>query len=157
MTNPTPATGTAEEAGSLVTRFGAIRIDPERIITFRFGVFGFGSQTRFVLAEVPEREVPFKLLQSVDDAEVGFLVLPIDVGQGPISRNDLERACADLGIDLQALVALAIVTLRADSDAGPGTINLKAPVLIDSERRLGCQYVLADEGYDLKVPLAVAA
>lgn len=154
MTEPTPMT--SSEARTLPTRFGPIPIDPERTISFRYGVYGFGGHTRFVLADVPERDVPFRLLQSADDPDVGFLVLPVDIDEGPIARDDLDRACAEVGIERTGLVALAIVTLRAELGEARGTANLKAPILIDASRRQGCQYVL-DDGYALQVPLPVAS
>lgn len=154
MTEATSVPG--DENGALPTRFGPIRIDPERAIHFRYGLFGFGTCRHFVLADVPGREVPFKLLQSADDPEVGFLVLPMDPERGPIASDDLERACVDLGIDPSAVVALSIVTLRAEPGQTRGTVNLKAPILIDSRRREGCQYVL-DDGYQLQASLPMAS
>lgn len=144
------------QAGTLDSWFGPIAVQAERTITFRHGLFGFGNHTRFVLEEVPGREVPFKVLQSADDAEVGFLVVPIDAGGGPIAPADLEQACADLGYDRNSVIVLGIVTLRADPGAKRASVNLKAPVLIDTRRLLGCQYVLADEGYALQQPLPMA-
>ena len=159
MTQPMPATGPAPApsgATALATRFGPIPIRPERVITFPHGLFGYGGQTQFLLADVPERDVPFKVLQSADDPEVGFLVVPIEAEDGPIARADLERACHDLGFAMDRLIVLAIVTLRAEPGAARGTLNLKAPVLIDSGRLQGCQYVLADGRYALQVPLPIS-
>lgn len=155
MTQPLPA---AEpfEASTLGTRFGPISIQPERVITFRYGVFGFAEHTRFVLTDVPARNVPFKVLHSVGEPEVGFLVLPLDPSDGPIEPHDLDLACQHLGFSRDGLVVLGIVTLRAAPGIAPGHINLKAPVLIDSARMTGCQYVLADERYDLQHPLPIS-
>lgn len=155
MTQPMPATET-HEAGTLATRFGPISVQPERVITFRYGVFGFGEHTRFLVTDVPGRDVPFKVLQSADDPEVGFLVVPLDADDGPIARTDLDRACQDLGFAREGLVVLGIVTLRAEPGTARGSVNLKAPVLIDSNGLQGFQYVLAGEDYDLQSPLSLS-
>ena len=142
------------QAGPMTTRFGSVAVEPERVVRIPHGLFGFAGRTRFVLTELPDRDVPFKLLQSVDDPELGFLVLPL-VGEEPIRRRDLEIAGRRAGIAPDALVGLAIVTLRAVPGDVRCTVNLKAPILIDGERRVGMQHVLADERYDVRHPVAL--
>jgi flagellar assembly factor FliW len=144
---------------SLATRFGAVPLDRDRLITFPAGLLGFADCRRYALADLPDRQVAFKLLQSVDEPELAFLVLPLDLAEGPISRGDLERACDELGLEWRALVALALVTLRQGGDGIQVSINLRAPLLIDSRRQLGCQHVFAGEGYPLRheLPRAHAA
>lgn len=135
------------------TRFGPIAFDPARTVTIARGLLGFPGRVRFVLAEVPERDVPFKLLQALDDPELGFLVLPLERERGPIARADLAQAARGLGFDWEALAVVAIVSLRAEAGGVRCTANLKAPLLIDTGRRLGCQYVLASDTYELRHPL----
>lgn len=149
--SPVASTG-SERKGALLTRFGPITVDPARMIRIPHGLFGFGHRTRFVLADLPERDVPFKLLQSVDDPALGFLVLPL-IGDEPVRRRDLEVAARQSGIAPEALIGLAIVTLRATPGDIRCTVNLKAPILIDGERRLGTQHVLARDDYDVRHPL----
>jgi flagellar assembly factor FliW len=152
------ATPALVDAGQrLTTRFGPVAVDPARLITVPAGLFGFAHRSRFVLTALPGREAPFKLFQSVDDPDLGFLVLPLDAARGPIARADLEAAAAKLGIPMEALVALAIVTLRAMPNDLRCTINLKAPILIDSGRQIGAQHVLANDAYEVRQPLALAA
>lgn len=141
-------------ATPMPTRFGPVAVEPERVISIPHGLFGFTGRTRFVIAELPERDVPFKLLQSIDDPDLGFLVLPL-TGDAPVRRQDLESAARRAGIASEALVGLAIVTLRAAPGEVRCTINLKAPILIDSERRVGMQHVLQAERYAVRHPVAL--
>lgn len=127
---------------SIDTRFGEVALAPERLINFPNGVLGFTNCRRFALVDLPDLQVAFKLLQSVDDRELAFLVLPIDPVAGPISRRDLELACDSLGFVRQALAVLGIVTIRSDADGLRFSINLKAPLLIDTDRQVGRQHVL---------------
>jgi len=137
----------------IATRFGPIPAPPERVLTFPSGLLGFGACTRYVLSELPGRRLPYKLLQAVDDGELGFLVLPLDVDGGLIAAGDLEAAAETLLIEAASLAVLAIVTLRAEPDGLACTVNLKAPLLIDTARRRGWQYVLPSEAYDIRHPL----
>jgi flagellar assembly factor FliW len=141
------------EAPPLLTRFGPLALDPERIIAFPQSLLGFGGRHRYMLAEIPGASVAFKLLQSIDDAELSFVVLPLDPNDGPIAGPDLAAACRALGIEDAALALLAIVTLRAEAPQVDCTINLRAPLLVDTARRLGYQHVLPDDAYPLRHPL----
>lgn len=101
----------------------------------------------------------FKLLQSVDHPELAFLVLPLDPLAGPISRSDLALACDALGCDWESLAVLGIVTVRSDAEGVRFSINLKAPLLIDTGRQVGRQHVFTSESYPLRhdLPRAHAA
>lgn len=149
----------ADLPASLATRFGEVRLDGDRLITFPAGLLGFADCRRYALADLPGRPVAFKLLQSVDEPELAFLVLPLDLAAGPIGRDDLEQACDELGLESSTLVALALVTLRQQDGKVHFSINLKAPLLIDSRRQLGRQHVFAGDAYALRhdLPRAHAA
>lgn len=138
---------------SLDTRFGAVELDPERIVTFPTGPLGFADRRRFILADGPDPRGALKLLVCVDEPETAFLVLPLDPEAGPIARDDLRLACRGRGLDWAALAVLGIVTLRREAEAVRLSINLKAPLLIDTRARSGCQHVLASERYRIREPL----
>ena len=151
-----PISGAAE-APPLATRFGALPQDPERIIVFPHGLLGFADQHRYLLADIPGAATIFKLLHSIDDPELRFVVLPLDLSDGPIAGPDLATARTALAIEDAALAVLAIVTLRAEAERVDFTVNLRAPLLVDTGRRLGWQRVLPNEAYALRHPLPRAA
>jgi flagellar assembly factor FliW len=149
-----------ELPAALLTRFGEVQIDRDRLITFPHGVLGFADCRRYALTDLPGREIVFKLLQSVDQPELAFLVLPLELADGPIGQDDLWQACSELAIGWPALVALAIVTVRQEAGGEVHfSINLKAPLLIDSARQVGHQHVFTGEAYPLRhdLPRAEAA
>ena len=144
---------------TLVTRFGEVPLSDDRLIEFPAGLLGFADCRRYVLADLPGREAAFRLLQSVDEPELAFLVLPLDLSEGPIGRSDLEQVCSELGLEWRSLVALAIVTLRQEGGEVQVSVNLKAPLLVDSRRQCGRQHVFAGDTYPLRhdLPRAHAA
>ncbi len=146
---PPPAPGVS----SIATRFGTLALDPARLITLPGGLLGFADCQRFALAELPDSQGPFKLLQSVDEPELAFLVLPVDPDADLIARKDLEHACQALRIDWPALAVLALVTVRPEAAGVHFSINLKAPLLIDTGRQTGRQHVFAGEAYPLRYDL----
>jgi flagellar assembly factor FliW len=150
-----PAEPAAPPAGSIPTRFGPLEVQADKVIEFAGGLYGFTHLRCFVLTDVPGTDGVFKLLQAVDDPELGLIVLPLDQAGGLIAPDDLERAIALMGADPGATVTLGIVAMRPAATGLAPTINLKAPLLIDTERRVGRQHVFVDERYPLRHPLAL--
>lgn len=152
--DPTPPPA---QMASIDTRFGPLALDPDRLIDMRDGLLGFSDRRRFALVDLPDANVPFKLLQSVDDLDLAFLVVPIDPDDGAIDSVDLRQAATTLGFDWAALAMLGIVTVRQDDQGVHFTVNLRAPLLIDTVRREGVQHVLAKDAYSIRHPLPLSA
>lgn len=143
----------ADGQAIIATRFGEFVIDPEKIITFDRGIYGFEHQRRFLLTQVPGWPTLFNLLQALDDPSLSLIVLPLEAGEGAIDDADFDQACASLGYDRTAAIAVGIVTMREDPKGQVFTVNLKAPLLIDSRRRIGQQHVFASDKYPLRQAL----
>ena len=63
------------------SRFGEISVNLENTINFPFGLLGFEGFKQYVLSEFPGDNLPgFKILQSVEDDELSFVVLPLSQG-----------------------------------------------------------------------------
>ncbi len=135
---------------TLAGRVAQIEVAEEDILDFPRGLVGFENYSRFVLFEM---EPPFYLLQAVDDPHLGFpLVDPFKLYPG--YRAELSREeCELLGLqegDERAM--LCVVALSRD--ASPHTVNLRAPVALNSSKKLGAQVVLQENRYLVRQPLA---
>jgi flagellar assembly factor FliW len=148
-----PSRAPAADHEVIPTRFGDLVADPEKIIRFERGLYGFEHQRNFFLAQVPGWPDFFQLLQAIDDPSLGLIVMPLDGDDGPIQPADFKNACATLGYDPEVTTAIGIVTMREDHNSQVFTVNLKAPLLIDSRQRAGRQHVFAGEHYPLRHPL----
>lgn len=139
---------------SVETRLGPVAVHRDAIIDMPQGPLGFARHTRFALAELPNPDhARFKLLQSMDDPSVTFVVAPVELDGGPIDREDIEQACLAAGMAPGHLVILLIVTVRNDPSGISLTANLRAPVIVDARKRVGRQVVLANPCYDVRHPL----
>lgn len=143
----------AADGGSIATRFGDLSVDPEKVITFDRGLYGLEHQHRFMLTSVSGWPDIFKLLQSVDDPGLSMIVLPLDMDDGAIDAADFAQACDALSYDPETTLAIGIVTMRQDVQGQAFTVNLKAPLLIDSVNRRGHQHVFTSEKYRLRQAL----
>ena len=151
--NAPELTASTEQEASIATRFGDLNVDPDKVINFDRGLYGLEHYHRFLLTSVPGWPEFFKLLQSVDDPSLSLIVLPLNTGDGPIDSGDITEACETLGYDQSTTIVIGIVTMRDNNSNQVFTVNLKAPLLIDCDRRTGCQHVFANERYQLRHPL----
>ena len=132
----------------LETRFGPIRLDPERLLSFPAGMPGFPGCHRFQLERMAGS--PLLLLQSMDDGELAFFVMPLPEQPPLIKASDRIATCRLLSLDYGSTDYLAIVTARQSPAGLELHANLRAPLVIDTRRRIGAQVVLADAGYPLR-------
>ena len=124
---------------------GNQQIDPDSIITFPKGIPGFDDQTRFKLFHQEGSEIVY-WLQAVDNDELTFSVAhPSNFNINySFALTDAEEALMDYqpGDDL-----LILILLHKDdeTDCGKPTIkgSIKSPLLINAEKRVGYQKVLA--------------
>ncbi len=131
------------------TRFGQIEVDEDKLIEFPQGMIGFAGQKRYVLLEHAPGS-PVHWLQSVDVPELAFPVVNPD----RFVEGYVVQAPADLAEILGPFGAedLWLGTVMTLSSSGAPTINLKAPVVMNSRTRRGVQFVL-DEDLPVRFPL----
>lgn len=147
----TASDGGAEEAVVIETRFGAFEFTALNRISMPCGLHGFTGYSEFGLANLPEpAPETFKLLQSMDDPGLSFIVTQLDVDAGAIAEEDLRDGASSVGIAPEAAVFLLIVTLRPSENGTTATVNLRAPIVLDLERRVARQVVLANNAYPIR-------
>lgn len=133
------------------SRFGPIEIHPENILNLPKGLLGFAECRSFGLAMLPEgQHQQFRVLQSMTDSSLAFLVAPFNADSGAIAPADIDEACATLGIDRADLGLLLIVTVRRDDDGAHVSVNLRAPLFVDMQSNTARQYVLPNNRYSIR-------
>jgi len=123
----------------------------DAIIHFDEGLIGFSDFKDFVLLE-NDNLAPFRLLQSLESPEVGFLVLePTSLVK---DYYDLvpAREWESLGVRGKTK-PLAFVIIVVGSDPQSSTGNLQAPLLINYDKMIGKQIILTDSGFSVRHPL----
>jgi flagellar assembly factor FliW len=125
-------------------------------ITFPAGLPGFPHAHRFELAPWGPAGSPFMLLSSVEDAEVGFVVVPPWVFY-PAYEFELDNGTAErLALTgAEEAVVFAVVTLRERPE--DSTLNLLGPIVVNRFTHEAAQVVLPKAGYSVRAPLAVAS
>lgn len=127
----------------------------EREVRFPQGLPGFPGATRFLLEPVLP-DIGLLRLASADIPELRFLVLAHAEGRLPLDPGDLEVACAELGIEPSDAAVLLVVTARVEPGSGRRdlSVNLRAPIFLDTAQRAAVQHVLPCPAYPVRHPLA---
>lgn len=125
---------------------------PHQPILFPEGLYGFRELREFAVLSVPGGGDVLKILQSLEQPDVGFvLVAPnpfFPEYQPALSEQDV--AALALESPEQAIWMLLATTPGQDFQAT--TVNLKAPIVFNPFRRLGKQVILDGE-YPVRQPL----
>lgn len=122
------------------TRFGPVELSDEDLIHFEGGIIGFPKERQLVL--IPHAgSTTIAWLQSATTPGLAFPVVSAhglvsdypDVDLGPLAEKVGLRAETD---------ELAVLVVLCAPHHLPATVNLLAPILVDSETRRGAQVFL---------------
>jgi len=158
MANPDPIEDTASVAEPksimIETRYGTYEVDRDKIVSFPKGLIGFSELQEYAILNLPHDGTErFKLLQSADNPGIGFYVVPVGLENSGFDLEDIERAAGQYEFAVEDLAILLIVTARKAKDSVELTANVRAPVLVDTERCVAYQHVLSDDKYPLRQKL----
>ena len=123
------------------TRFGSVEIQAEDILLFPKGLIGFEEERHWVLlADCDNRSVGW--LQSLGKPELAVAVVSPRrfAPEYQVRVSKAQLAPLEIGESDNAYV-LAVVSQQDDEL----TLNLRAPIVINLDRRLGRQLVTNDE------------
>lgn len=129
--------------------FGEEEISEEVIIDFPNGVYAFEENKRFVLLSPCGEDKYPMWLQSVDNPNLCFIVFdPREFV--PDYSVELDKETKELLKAYGAELDLLCMAVVPDEYINT-TLNLKSPIVINSEAKKGVQ-VIAAENYPLKFP-----
>jgi flagellar assembly factor FliW len=116
------------------------------IIAFTEGLIGLPQMRRAALIPLSEFS-PFCWLASVDDEKCRFIVVnPQEIYKDYATGEPTAMGLAE-SAKQKSLKPLAIV--KISTDWRKTTVNLRAPIYIDTEKKRGAQLILNDSRYKL--------
>lgn len=131
--------------------FGEVEIDGSKVLFFESGLPGLEKYKRYILLSSEESR-PVSWLQSVDEYKISlpvtdpFKICPdysFDIPQDDINALDIR--------DVRDVFVLSVLVIPRS--ASIMTINLTAPIIINVHNNMGCQTILDDRKYRVRVPV----
>jgi flagellar assembly factor FliW len=147
-----PAAGGTPQNILLTNHFGDFMVHADTVLTFDYGIIGFSEFKSFALVKLPhlDTETPFRLLVSLDEPHLSFIVFPTTCQSPLIDKQDVSALCDRYKINPSDLLLLHIASIHEDAAFGNKiTLNLKAPIVIDASNRRAEQHVFTDKDYAL--------
>lgn len=142
-----------KEAMKVNTRiFGEIELSEDKIITFPQGMLGLSDLQKFTLLYSTQEDgsrPSISWLQSIDEPGLAFpVIIPTIVYEdyNPIVEDEIIAPLGELNDDNLTV----LVTVTVASDITQMTTNLKAPIIINSDTRLGCQVIAENPEYEIR-------
>lgn len=144
----------------MTERFGSIVIDDSDVVELPEAIPGFPELRRVTLlgaGALPGHEPVDDVhamfwMQSVDDGSLAFLCIQPWIA---FPDYDFQFDAESLGIaDPDNVCVLNMVTVRREGGAAVMTANLRAPLVIDLERRVMFQVILTDGRWVVNAPFA---
>lgn len=126
--------------------FGAIEIEDAKIIHIDQGMIGFPELRNFTLIFDSDRgeKSAIMWLQSMDDGDIAIPVaVPTDLlpDYNPTADNTLLENLGTLTPENTYI----LVTVTVPKDIEDISVNLKAPIVINTDTNKGCQLIVEDD------------
>ena len=132
--------------------FGAVDYDPEDILTFSQGLYGFEEEREFLLLPFARSQGMFSL-QSLSTPQLAFILMDpfaLDPDYAPVLQaEELEKLDVSDSREL-----FFYVTCVARSPVGESTVNLRCPLAINGDNGKAMQVILEDSRYQMRHRLA---
>ena len=133
------------------TRFGHFTVNDEDVIRFPQGIPGFEDHIQWALAG--EEENPIKWLQSLLDGNVALPVVSPETVKNKYNARLPEKSLSVLEAESTDDLVLLIVVSIPPGAPWDMTANLRAPLVLNHKKRIGCQVIAQNEEYDIRTPV----
>lgn len=142
----------ADKEIKVQTRLGEQKVSLDRVLRFPRGLIGYEDKRDFVLLQIRE-DVPFLVLQSLEDPSLGLMVAdPYSfVEEYSIRLSDAEQHM--LNVDEPGQVSVLVTVSIPAGKPEETCLNLMGPVVINHEARLGLQVPQSDAAQPARIYL----
>lgn len=131
--------------------FGEVVIDDEKVIEFEAGLLGFEQYKKYTLIfDSDSQEQPvISWLQSVEEPALALPVINpfmIKEDYNPVVEDEVFKNIGEINDENLAV----FIVLTVPADVKDMTANLRAPILVNSDTRKGCQVIVENQEYQVR-------
>lgn len=133
------------------SRFGPVMFENDDVLNFPEGLLGFSDLRQFVLVDDPTDEI-FIWLQSCETPEIAFPVLEPELFAHTYKVNLTKTDAENLKLlPNEKTKYLCIITIP--DDPTQMSANMKAPIVINMDKKVCRQCVLQDNSLAIREPI----
>lgn len=136
------------------TRFGKIELLEENMYSFVKGIPGFEEYTKFACIDI--EGTPFSHLQSVENGDLALIIVDPFMFYSTYEFHLPDSVVQEMEIETPEHVHVRCVVTVIDS-LEKATVNLLAPIVLNTKNKTGKQIVLHQSDYTTKHPLLPSA
>jgi flagellar assembly factor FliW len=129
--------------------FGSIEVDESGIIDFPDGLPGFENVKKYILLVRGTEDSPFKWLQSIDDPKLAFVVADTFAIKNDYDIEIDDKLLSTIEVQNESDLQIYSIVVIPE-DISKTTINLKAPVIINTRSFKGMQVILDTDRYGVR-------
>lgn len=124
-------------------RFGQVEIDERSVLTFDDGLYGFDKLKKFAIINCTETK-PIYWLQSIEDGDISMPIIDPFILKDDYVIDIDEKELEKIGTGKEEdLIVYNVVVLP--EDITKITVNLVAPIIINTSNNKAKQYILGLE------------
>jgi len=130
------------------SRFGTVEISDEKIIEMPHGMIGFSNERLFTLLKHADGS-PFYWFQSVQSEELAFVVTDplLFEPHYEIYLNEEDKKDLELDEIKEGIQVLVVVNISNNGSSTKITMNLLAPIVINTEKKIAKQIIMYNSSY----------
>jgi len=132
-------------------KLGKIRYNEDDLITFTSPLLGFAELNDYLIISNSDY-FPFLWLQAVEDPSVCFILIEPEPFFKDYKPKVNKRELKVMGVSSLSELKMFCIVVIPDNPQ-KATANLRAPVIVNFERKIAKQAVLEDETWDIRAPL----
>lgn len=132
--------------------FGEIDIEDDKVITLHSGLIGFPEMKKFTLIYDEQKKGNIMWFQSLDEPQFAMPVLDpnlLEIDYNPVVNDELLSPLGELREDN----LFVLVTLTVPADVKKMTVNLRAPMVINTDTMLADQIMVEDDEAPIRFPI----
>ena len=132
-------------------KLGEIEYSEDDVITLSSPLLGFPDLQDFLIIS-DDNSYPFFFFYSVEDADICFILIETNTFFKDYNPDIPKRELKVIAIsDKKEMKLFSIVVVPTDPKLS--TANLRAPLVVNFEKKLAKQIILDDDAYKIKMPL----
>lgn len=125
--------------------FGEIEVSDEKVIVLVNGLIGFPDMKKYTLIYDEEKEDRGNImwLQSLDEPDFAMPVMVPNTVQPDYNPTVNDDMLSNIG-EINENNIYVLVTVRVPAEPKDATVNLKAPIIINTDTCMGNQIIVED-------------